>query len=69
MRDTHAGKLPEILNTVIATESGRTEQHDITLMTCYCPLIDHRCNVIDIIIMTKKKKGFHPLNMNVNLMI
>lgn len=52
-------KLTQKFDTKISPKLGIADQNDIAVMARIDPFINDRGNVIDIVIMAKKKKGLH----------
>lgn len=59
MSNTHAIRRSQKFDTKIMIELRFTNQDNIAVMPAIDPLGDDRSNVIYIVIMAKKKKGFH----------
>ena len=56
---THAIELPQKFNTVVIAKPRPAYQDNIAGMTRINPLVDDWGNVVNIVIMTEKKKSFH----------
>ena len=59
MTYSRSGQCSQIGNPKIVSKTARANQHHIATMSTFNPFSDNRRNVIDIIIMTKKKERFH----------
>ncbi len=59
MSDGDAFQPGKVFDSIVRQRGDRSEQHDVSIMPPRLPLGYDRRHVIDVVVVTQKKQGFH----------